>query len=246
MKAIKGISINGEIHTANNLDMVLLKAESAAENPEPKLLEEAIPGRHGKLDYSAYYDGVTFYSNRKVSYRLFCSGTPAEVNETVTRLNRYHGRIITIVEDDDIDYSISGRATVSVEQLAPYGNYAYIVISLDADPFRYKRIPTIIRRTFSGTELIAVDNNTASVPLTLRISSMTNAGSNAAVRISTIGSELSERVAVIGEDIRITNFLLKGGAQTIKLETVAISGASWHVDNSITAVVAVSYTEGKF
>ena len=78
MKAIKGISINGEIHTANNLDMVLLKAESAAENPEPKLLEEVIPGRHGKLDYSAYYDGVTFYSNRKVSYRLFCSG-PARI-----------------------------------------------------------------------------------------------------------------------------------------------------------------------
>lgn len=246
MKAIKGISINGEIHTANNLDMVLLKAESAAENPEPKLLEEAIPGRHGKLDYSAYYDGVTFYSNRKVSYRLFCSGTPAEVNETVTRLNRYHGRIITIVEDDDIDYSISGRATVSVEQLAPYGNYAYIVLSLDAEPFRYKRIPTIIRRTFSGTELIAVDNNTASIPLTLRINSLTGSESVKAVRISMVGSDLFEIVRTLNNDIVISNFLMRGGEQTIKVETLTVAGQSWIVNGGVTASIVISYTEGKF
>ena len=153
MKAIKGITINGEIHTARDLDMILKKNECTAENPEPKRLTENIPGRDGVVDYSDYYDGIIFYENRTVSYKFFFGGTPAEVNRAIEKLNRYHGRQITVVEDDDPFYSLRGLASVSVDERAPYGNYVYMTLSLDAEPYRWRTEPTILRESsVSGTK----------------------------------------------------------------------------------------------
>ena len=145
MKAIKGITINSEIHTARDLDMILKKSECTADNPEPKRLTENIPGRDGVVDYSAYYDGIVFFENRPVSYKFFFGGTPHEVSRAVEKLNRYHGRKITVVEDDDPDFSLTGRATVTVDERAPYGNYVYMTLSLDAEPYRWRTEPTVLR-----------------------------------------------------------------------------------------------------
>ena len=68
-----------------------------------------------------------------------------------------------------------------------------------------------------------------------------------AVRVSTDSTRYSEVVQTIGSEVTITNFLMKGGAQRIKLETVKlISQSSWNVVSSVTADVIIKYTEGKF
>lgn len=252
MKAINGISINSELHTARDLDMILKKNECTAENPEPKRLTENIPGRNGVVDYSDYYDGVIFYENRTVSYKFFFGGTPHEVSRAVEKLNRYHGRKITVVEDDDPDFSLTGWATVTVDERAPYGNYVYMTLSLDAEPYRWRSEPTVLReKTLSGIKYIEVENDVAPVNLTIKINSLvpntTPGSSTYAVRVSTDSTRYSEVVQTIGTEVTIINFLMKGGAQKIKLETVKlISQTSWNVVNNVTADVTVKYTEGKF
>lgn len=252
MKAIKGITINSEIHTARDLDMILKKNECTADNPEPKRLTENIPGRDGVAEYSAYYDGIVFFENRTVSYKFFFGGTPAEVNRAIEKLNRYHGRQITVVEDDDPFYSLRGLASVSVDERAPYGNYVYMTLSFDAEPYRWRTEPTVLReKTLSGTKYIEVENDVAPVNLTIKINSLapntTPDSSTYAVRVSVASSRYSEVVQTIGSEVTITNFLMKGGAQKIKLETVKlISNTSWNVISSATADVIIKYTEGKF
>lgn len=252
MKAIKGITINGEIHTARNLDMILKKNECTADNPESKRLTENIPGRDGVVDYSDYYDGVIFYENRTVSYKFFFGGTPAEVNRAIEKLNRYHGRKITVVEDDDPDFSLTGSASVSVDERAPYGNYVYMTLSLDAEPYRWRTEPTVLReKTLSGTKYIEVENDVAPVNLTIKINSLapntTPDSSTYAVRVSTDSTGYSEVVQTVGHEVAVTSFLMKGGFQKIKLETVKlVSQSSWNVVSDVTADVIIKYTEGKF
>lgn len=248
MKAIKGITINGELHTARDLDMILKKSECTADNPEPKRLTENIPGRDGVVDYSDYYDGLIFYENRAVSYKFFFGGTPHEVSRAVEKLNRYHGRQITVVEDDDPDFSLTGWATVTVDERAPYGNYVYMTLSLDAEPYRWRSEPTVLRESgVSGTRYIEVENGTAPVPLTLKINSLNAPSDGYAVRVSVASSRYSEVVQTVGSEVMITSFLMKGGSQKIKLETVTlISPTSWNVVNNVTADVTVKYVEGKF
>ena len=252
MKAIKGITINSELHTARDLDMILKKSECTADNPEPKRLTENIPGRDGVVDYSAYYDGIVFFENRAVSYKFFFGGTPHEVSRAVEKLNRYHGRKITVVEDDAPDFSLTGSASVSVDERAPYGNYVYMTLSLDAEPYRWRTEPTVLRESsVSGTKYIEVENDVAPVNLIVKINSLvpTNPSSSAtyAVRVSTDSSSYSEVVQTVGSEVDITSFLMKGGAQKIKLETVQlVSQSSWNVVSSVTADVTVKYTEGKF
>ena len=252
MKAIKGITINGEIHTARDLDMILKKSECTANNPEPRRLTESIQGRSGVVDYSDYYDGIIFFENRTVSYKFFFGGTPAEVNRAIEKLNRYHGRQITVVEDDDPFYSLRGLASVSVDERAPYGNYVYMTLSLDAEPYRWRTEPTVLReRSVSGTKYIEVENDVAPVNLTVKINSLvpTNPSSSAtyAVRVSTDSTRYSEVIQTVGSEVTITNFLMKGGTQKIKLETVQlVSQTSWNVVSDVTADVIIKYTEGKF
>ena len=252
MKAIKGITINSELHTARDLDMILKKSECTADNPEPKRLTENIPGRDGVVDYSAYYDGIVFFENRAVSYKFFFGGTPHEVSRAVEKLNRYHGRKITVVEDDAPDFSLTGSASVSVDERAPYGNYVYMTLSLDAEPYRWRTEPTVLRESsVSGTKYIEVENDVAPVQLTVKINSLTpsaqNDSSTYAVRVSTDSSSYSEVVQTVGSEVDITSFLMKGGAQKIKLETVQlVSQSSWNVVSSVTADVIIKYTEGKF
>ena len=252
MKAINGISINSELHTARDLDMILIKNECTADNPKPKRLTENIPGHDGVAEYSAYYDGIVFFENRAVSYKFFFGGTPHEVSRAVEKLNRYHGRKITVVEDDAPDFSLTGSASVSVDERAPYGNYVYMTLSLDAEPYRWRSEPTVLReKTLSGTKYIEVENDVAPVNLTIKINSLvpnaTPDSSTYAVRVSTDSTRYSEVVQTIGSEVTITNFLMKGGAQKIKLETVKlISNTSWNAVSSVTADVIIKYTEGKF
>lgn len=187
-----------------------------------------------------------------MSYKFFFGGTPHEVSRAVEKLNRYHGRKITVVEDDDPFYSLRGLASVSVDERAPYGNYVYMTLSLDAEPYRWRTEPTVLReKTLSGTKYIEVENDVAPVNLTIKINSLvpnaTPDSSTYAVRVSTDSTRYSEVVQTIGSEVTITNFLMKGGAQKIKLETVKlISNTHWNVVSSATADVIIKYTEGKF
>ena len=252
MRAKKGISINGEIHTANDLDMILKIDGSSAQNPEPKLLIENIHGRNGVLDLSDWCGGIIFFENRPVSYKFFICGTREEVRRAIERLNRFHGRTIAVVEDDDPDFSLTGRADVVIEEMAPYGNYAYLTLTLDAEPYRKRLTPTV--REFAdiiGTRYEEIGNNVMPVQLTVKVNSLTGTsqGYTYGVSIADAVTNVKQVVRTVGQSTAITAFLLKGGVQRVRIETVRLADAAtdtWITDNTLTATVTVSYTEGQF
>lgn len=247
MKAIKGITINGALHTARDLDMILRSSASTAANPAPKRLTESIPGRHGLFDYSDWFDGVIFYDDREISYAFFFGGTPAAVRETVDALTRFHGQRITVVEDADPEYSITGWATVAVSERAPLGNYVYLTLTLEAEAFRRRLEPTVRRfPDIAGVSVYDLHNGDMPTPLTVTVHSMTPSLGTAALRVSVLSSRYSEIIRTTGTAVTIGSFLLKGGAQHIKFETGMFAGYNWVSDRGGTADVTVSYTEGRF
>ena len=249
MKAIRGIAINNEVHTARDLDLLLLRSESAAENPAPRRLTESIPGRNGLLDYSGYYDGVIFYDEREISYKFFCGGSPREVREAADALKRWHGRKITVVEDDDPDYSVTGWATVSEDERSPLGNYLYLTLKLDAEPFRIRLRPTVLQfPAITGTSSYDVRNSVMPARLSVTGNSMSAGGgsSTPALLISTASTQNSMLITTVGTAVTVDRFLLKGGAQRLIFETGLLAGTDFHYYAAGAANVTVSFTEGKF
>lgn len=248
MKAIEGISINGELHTAHDLDLLWLKGASVAQSPEPKRLREEIPGRDGVMEYSDYYDGITFFENREITYRFCFYGDHAKLCAAQDALLRYHGRSVNIVEDSDRDFFVRGSVSVAIDE---HGyNYAYFTLTVDAEPYRRRISPTVCHLTdISGTKVIELCNNTMPVQLTVCINSFANTGSGTySLLIAPLTSLFSARIfeSQAEESIVIKDFLLKGGVQRVRFDTQAHAGSSVHTDPDITADVTISYTEGKF
>ena len=136
----------------------------------------------------------------------------------------------------DLFYQIKGRTKI-------------IVKDLDADLKLCPELLNIIRIRVSADG--SADSAGPYVNLIVKINSLvpTNPSSSAtyAVRVSTDSTRYSEVVQNVGSEVALTSFLMKGGTQKIKLETVKlISQTSWNVVSDVTADVIIKYTEGKF
>ncbi len=246
MHAIEGIAINGELHTAHDLDLLWLKSASSAQNPAPKRLREEIPGHDGTAEYSDYYDGIVFYENREITYQLCFYGAPDKLKKALDALFRYHGRKITVVEDCDPEFAVTGVAEIAVGE---HGfNFAYISLTLDAEPYRRRINPTVKYITgISGTSVIEISNDIAPVQLTVCMNRLTADSSvTASLLISPQTSAFDSRLRTVGQNIVVTDFLLKGGTQRIVLETQTFAGQVWHTVSTVSADLTVMFTEGKF
>lgn len=246
MRAIRGITINNEIHTADDLDLLMFRPQ--IENPQPKRLNEDIPGRDGIVDYSDYADGIIFYENRSVTFRFFFNGTRAEVNEVIEKMSSYHGRNIKVTHDDDKDFYYEGWSTITVEDIGPLGNYVYITLTLEAEPYRRKIRETVLAGTVNYKKTIDILNGPAPARLYVKINKMVDSSGadvNESVRVYTDTTKYDGIAAKTGDYIEITDFLLKGGRQKLTIETGHWSGSAWSIVRAYTAEVEIKYREGK-
>ena len=242
---VRGISINGKVHTYTDLGAIVLSAQY--NNPEPKRLFDDIPAMNGKLDYSNYYGGMVFYDNRDVTFQFFVCGKPGEVTSIVDRFNFWHGQQIEIVDDKYPEYRLRGWASVAVELASKFGNYAYITLTLDAEPFREKLRPTeIYLPALSGMTTVQT-YTLAPAQLILKVNSLEGTPEKKAVEVYMDGSTIFQAVENVGTT-EITNFLLTPGRQQLAVCASTWSEAlgTWIPSSNVTADVEIRYREAKF
>lgn len=242
---VRGISINGKVHTYTDLGAIVLSAQY--NNPEPKRLFDDIPAMNGKLDYSNYYGGMVFYDNRDVTFQFFVCGKPADVTVIVDRFNFWHGQQIEIVDDKYPEHRLRGWASVAVELASKFGNYAYITLTLDAEPFREKLRPTeIYLPTLSGMTTVQT-YTLAPAQLILKVNSLEGTPEKKAVEVYMDGSTIFQAVENVGTT-EITNFLLTPGRQQLRVSASMWSESlgSWVPSTDVTADVEIRYREAKF
>jgi hypothetical protein len=110
-----------------------------------------IPGRNGVIDLTSFLTGSPTYGNRKGSWEFYIVNPYFLYADKrfITNASNWrsseaayhsiasycHGKVRSIVLEDDPDHSYSGRLKVS---LTPDAKYSKITISYDLDPYRTK------------------------------------------------------------------------------------------------------------
>lgn len=152
---MRGITIifNGEdVHTGDDLDLV--QEEKTIGKPTIQSYTVQVPGRNGLLNLTKSLTGKVMYYNRSLFFKYFGDGDLERLLELDAVMSGYHGQTIRIIDDDYPDHYYEGEASVSTEF---HSGYVNITLTVDAQPFRLKRKPTVVSRE--------VNNNTIEVSI---------------------------------------------------------------------------------
>lgn len=158
MSIFLGVTINGE-HTLRDWGAAITNSDVIS-LPEPNTTYLEIPGRNGRLDLSEVLTGDVSYGNRTIKLQLAKSTNVEDWYTTGLHIfNSIHGRAVTLTFDDDPEHYYKGRATVSSPQRLRNGGE--LLITVDADPFRYEQeVYTGVWTAASGTEITGTLVNT--------------------------------------------------------------------------------------
>lgn len=129
---MRGILINNEIHTGNDLRLVMTRKTIAP--PNVQTFEATVPGRNGKLDLSEFLTGEPTYDNRKLEFEFVGDGSRETVLLLIDEMLSFHGQYITVTLDDYPFWYFTGRVTIDHSD---NGNHVIFTVSVDAQPFRY-------------------------------------------------------------------------------------------------------------
>ena len=147
MSIYLGATINSE-HTLRDWQAAIINADVISV-PEANTVILEVPGRNGNLDLSEALTGDVTYSNRELKLELASSVSIQSWYEKCLHIfNTYHGKIVTVIFDDDPDHYYTGRASVSDPQRVRNGG-TYI-FTVNAEPFRYAVDETMVFLTASS------------------------------------------------------------------------------------------------
>ena len=109
--------------------------------PSIKTYTVDIPGGHGKLDLTEALFGDVAYDNRKQEFTFYLIDVKDFEKVKTAISTMLHGRYFEYKMTMDPDYTYKGRFTVDSYSHASFssGNLGQIKISIDADPFKYKK-----------------------------------------------------------------------------------------------------------
>lgn len=150
---MRGILINNTLHTGTDFNLVM----TAKELPPPKMqsFTVSVPGRNGVLDLSEALTGEVIYDNRTLKFSFVGDGSREYVLFLIDKMLSYHGQYITITTDDYPEWFYTGRAEVSYNDK---GYYAEITITVDAQPFRFKKTPKTFTYNTPDNQNIVLKN----------------------------------------------------------------------------------------
>lgn len=200
---MRGITIvlNDEsIHTGNDLDLV--QEEKEIGKPKIQSYEIEVPGRNGLLNLTKSLTGEVAYLNRTLRFRYFGSGKRSELLAIDEAFNRYHGETIQIIDDDYPDHYYEGEASVSSEI---YGNYIIVILTVDAQAFRFAREQTSKNFVSSTEKTWNFEYTGFPVAFTLQTSKEVTVTFNGITTTFSSGKYMNE------------GYVLKRGNNTIKL-----------------------------
>jgi phage-related protein len=105
--------------------------------PELKTVTVDVPGSYGILDLSESLTGYPIYSNRSGSIKFHVLNDIAPWQKTYEEIARYlHGKIRTMILEDDPNYYYNGRFTVTWTSNND-GSGSDVEIGYDLEPYKY-------------------------------------------------------------------------------------------------------------
>ena len=152
---------NGKKSAYYDWNMVITKTEIPL--PKAKTSTVDIVGADGVLDLSEVITGEMKFQNRtvKLTFELL-DDTMYEV--VIAEVSNYlHGRNVTFTITNDAEYFYSGLATINSWECNK--RKGKIVITIDADPYKYEVNETIIPVTVNGTKRLNLVNTRKSILL---------------------------------------------------------------------------------
>lgn len=116
--------------------------------PEPKTSTVDIKGADGLLDLSEVLTGDILYNNRQIKL-TFEMMDVSRYYDLMSEISNYlHGKIVTFVLSNDDNFYYKGRASINEWECVK--QKGIIVITVDAEPYKYEVDETIINISLSG------------------------------------------------------------------------------------------------
>ena len=146
-------------HSFDNFALIL--TSKTIGQPLVKTEYVEVLGADGQLDLTEAF-GEVKYLNRKLTFVFSIFEDSEQWADAYSNvLNNLHGKKMKIVLDDDPNFYYIGRVNVSDYMSAK--KLGTITIEVDAEPYKYKQILTIVTRTVSGTLTVDFYNSRKSV-----------------------------------------------------------------------------------
>ena len=152
----------GNIHSFNDLNMILSKVEISPASPKTTYID--IPGGDGSIDLTEAH-GEIRYSDRtiKIILSMLPSDSKTWAEKQTEISNALNGRYFDrITLEKDADFYYSGRCTVS--DYAEDGKDRQISISAKVRPYKMRQNETVLKVNLSTAEhTITLQNSRKSV-----------------------------------------------------------------------------------
>ena len=120
--------------------------------PSIKTYTVDIPGGHGKLDLTEALFGDVAYNNRKQEFIFYLINVKDFEKAKTDMSTMLHGKYFEYKMTMDPEYTYKGRFTIDSYSHTAFssGNLGEIKISIDADPFKYKKDRVFVISAIGG------------------------------------------------------------------------------------------------
>ncbi|MED9968603.1 MAG: hypothetical protein UFA98_01130 [Ruminococcus sp.] len=242
MLEMRGININGELHTGTDLDLLFLGYDD--EMPEPKTLTEDIIGANGITDYTNHAGLLTKFSNRYPVFHFFATGSKKEIASAFERLSVYHGQTVSVFADDDPGFYFRGRATIA--KVSTGARYAYFDLSLDAFPYKLSRSLTVLNFDFDQKTVFQLINNVMPVKITAQITDVSDPSpSDSAIYAARFTCGGKSSIVKKGMTSQL-DYIISGGSQSFEVVGGRTVSTNFFPYNDYGIKFCLSFREGKF
>lgn len=117
---------------------LLAKKRPVVTAPEPKTKLIEVPGSNVVIDLTESLTGAVHYGMRTITCAYVLMGDPEKQERIYTDLSSYlHGKRMSIVLDNDPEYSYTGRVKVSKWEPGQFS--ANITITAEVEPYKTAR-----------------------------------------------------------------------------------------------------------
>ena len=157
MKSIFTGALIGDEHTLRDWGAIITNSDVIG-MPEPNTVLLEVPGGSGRLDLSEVLTGDVTYSNREIKLELAAQTNRDHWVETCFHIfNKFHGRVVHVTFDEDPGHFYVGRCSITnPKRIASAGT---MVITIDAEPYRYEQEIYVATLTGGGSNLSGTVEN---------------------------------------------------------------------------------------
>lgn len=180
---MKGIRFEN-VHTYEDYSLILLPYE--IQSPTIKKVSVSIEGADGELDLTDYFGDANF-NNRALTFP-FQTKLRGQAFQTMfsNLANTIHGQKLRVILDDEPDYYYYGR--VELDAFRSSSKLGELVISVDADPYKYKLYETVVSEIIVNSKSVNFSNLRKQVVPVITTSASINVSFNSTTYALTAGT----------------------------------------------------------